>query len=147
MLAPDGQVPLLNDGYPVGAELIAALRPPLPPADPLVVLPDTGLVRAAAGSWRLLADVGAPCPEELPAHAHADTLSCLVQVGGVPLLVDTGTSTYAPGRGPQLREVHRGAQHSRDGRRRLDRGMGSVPGRPAGPGHRRRDLHRARRAC
>jgi uncharacterized heparinase superfamily protein len=62
-----------------------------------VVLPDTGLARASAGSWRLLADVGAPCPEELPAHAHADTLSCLVQVGGVPLLVDTGTSTYAPG--------------------------------------------------
>ena len=97
VLAADGRVPLLNDGYPVSVELIAALRPPLPPPDPLVVLPDTGLVRAAAGSWRLLADVGAPCPKELPAHAHADTLSCLVQVGGVPLLVDTGTSTYAPG--------------------------------------------------
>jgi uncharacterized heparinase superfamily protein len=97
VLAADGRVPLLNDGYPVGVELIAALRPPLPPPDPLVVLPDTGLVRAAAGNWRLLADVGAPCPEELPAHAHADTLSCLVQVGGVPLMVDTGTSTYAPG--------------------------------------------------
>ena len=97
VLAADGRVPLLNDGYPVSVELIAALRPPLPPPDPLVVLPDTGLVRAAAGNWRLLADVGAPCPEELPAHAHADTLGCLVQVGGVPLLVDTGTSTYAPG--------------------------------------------------
>jgi uncharacterized heparinase superfamily protein len=97
VLAPDGQVPLLNDGYPVNAELITALRLPLPPADRLLVLPDTGLVRAAAGSWRLLADVGAPCPEELPAHAHADTLTCLVQVGGIPLLVDTGTSTYAPG--------------------------------------------------
>ena len=60
-------------------------------------LPDTGLVRAAAGSWRLLADVGPPCPEELPAHAHADTLGCLVHVDGAPLLVDTGTSTYAPG--------------------------------------------------
>ena len=97
VLTPDGRVPLLNDGYPVGVELIAALRLPLPPPDPLLVLPDTGLVRAAAGSWRLLADVGAPCPDELPAHAHADTLNCLLQVGGVPLLVDTGTSTYAPG--------------------------------------------------
>ena len=95
--APDGQVPLLNDGYPVAPELVAALRPGLLPAEPLLVLPDTGLVRAAAGSWRLLADVGAPCPDELPAHAHADTLSCVVYVGGVPLLVDTGTSTYAPG--------------------------------------------------
>jgi len=97
VLAADGRVPLLNDGYPVSVELIAAVRPPLSPPDPLVVLPDTGLVRAWAGNWRLLADVGAPCPEELPAHAHADTLSCLVQVGGVPLIVDTGTSTYAPG--------------------------------------------------
>ncbi|MCW2909981.1 MAG: Heparinase family protein [Actinomycetia bacterium] len=97
VLAPDGQVPLLNDGYPVDPELVAALRPGLPPAEPLLVLPDSGLVRAAAGSWRLLADVGAPCPDELPAHAHADTLSCLVQVGGIPLLVDTGTSTYTPG--------------------------------------------------
>ena len=97
VLAPDGQVPLLNDGYPVNPELISALRPALPPADPLLILPDTGLIRAAAGSWRLLVDVGAPCPEELPAHAHADTLTCLVQVCGVPLLVDTGTSTYAPG--------------------------------------------------
>ena len=97
VLAPDGRVPLLNDGYPIHPELIAALRPTLPPVEPLLILPDTGVVRAAAGSWHLLADVGAPCPEELPAHAHADTLTCLVQVGGVPLLVDTGTSTYAPG--------------------------------------------------
>jgi uncharacterized heparinase superfamily protein len=97
VLAADGRVPLLNDGFPVSVELIAAVRPPLSPPDPLVVLPDTGLVRAWAGSWRLLADVGAPCPEELPAHAHADTLSCLVQVGGVPLIIETGTSTYAPG--------------------------------------------------
>ena len=47
--------------------------------------------------WHLLADVGAACPDELPAHAHADTFGCLLHVDGVPLLVDTGTSTYAPG--------------------------------------------------
>ena len=45
----------------------------------------------------MLADVGLPCPRELPAHAHADTLSFLVHLGTEPLLVDTGTSTYAPG--------------------------------------------------
>jgi len=116
VLLPDGQVPLLNDGYPVPAGLLAALRtgqaPAGPPADraalapgiaagaadgPLVVLPDTGLVRARMGSWCLLADVGPPCPGELPAHAHADTLGCLLHVDGMPLLVDTGTSTYVPG--------------------------------------------------
>ncbi len=45
----------------------------------------------------MLADIGAPCPDDLPAHAHADTLSCLVHVDGEPLLVDTGTSGYAAG--------------------------------------------------
>src|SRR6202042_2660845 len=32
VLTQDGEVPLLNDGYPVDPELIAALRPGLPPA-------------------------------------------------------------------------------------------------------------------
>jgi len=97
VLSPDGQVPLLNDGYPVSAELLAGLRPWPHSGEALLVLPDTGLVRAVAGGWHLLADVGPPCPGGLPAHAHADTLGCLVHVDGVPLLVDTGTSTYAPG--------------------------------------------------
>jgi uncharacterized heparinase superfamily protein len=97
VLAPGGVVPLLNDGFPIDAELLAVLRPDPRPDAALLVLPDSGLVRATAGSWRLLADVGLPCPGELPAHAHADTFSCLVHVDGAPLLVDTGTSTYAPG--------------------------------------------------
>ena len=97
VITPAGKVPLLNDGYPVSAAALAALRPQLPEGEPLRILPDTGLVLAAAGGWHLLADVGAPCPDELPAHAHADTFTCLVHVDGLPLLVDTGTSTYTPG--------------------------------------------------
>jgi uncharacterized heparinase superfamily protein len=97
VLTPAGEVPLLNDGFPVSHELLATLKPATPPAEPLVVLPDTGLVRATAGNWHLLADIGLPCPGNLPAHAHADTLACLVHVDSAPLLVDTGTSTYAPG--------------------------------------------------
>ncbi len=97
VLTPDGRVPLLNDGYPVDRELIAVLQPAPAPEGPLFVLPDTGLVRAAAGGWHLLADVGPPCPPSLPAHAHADTFGCLLHVDGVPLLIDTGTSTYEPG--------------------------------------------------
>jgi uncharacterized heparinase superfamily protein len=97
VISPTGAVPMLNDGYPVPAELLGALRPEPPAAGPLLTLPDTGLVRASVGGWHLLADVGAPCPDELPGHAHADTFSCVVHVDGMPLLVDTGTSTYAPG--------------------------------------------------
>jgi uncharacterized heparinase superfamily protein len=97
VLTPQGGVPILNDGFPVSRELLAGIAPIAPPAGALHVLPDTGLALATAGGWQLLADIGAPCPRELPAHAHADTLSCVVHVGGEPLLVDTGTSTYAPG--------------------------------------------------
>ena len=97
VLTPAGEVPLLNDGYPVSPTLLAGLRPAEPPTGTLHVLPDTGLARATAGDWHLLADIGLPCPRELPAHAHADTLSCLVHLGSEPLLIDTGTSTYAPG--------------------------------------------------
>jgi uncharacterized heparinase superfamily protein len=97
LLTPAGAVPLLNDGYPVPAAALAAVAPG--PASPgrLLVLADSGLIRAQAGGWHLLADVGPPCPEELPAHAHADTLGCVVHYGGQPLLADTGTSTYEPG--------------------------------------------------
>ena len=110
VLTPDGEVPLLNDGYPVGRELLAALRPGPAPDGALLVLPETGLVRAAVGGWHLLADVGPPCPRSLPAHAHADTFGCLVHVDKVPLLVDTGTSTYEPG--PARRHERSTAAHS-----------------------------------
>jgi len=110
VLTPDGQVPLLNDGYPVGPELLSALRPGPVPDGSLLVLPATGLVRAMAGDWHLLADVGPPCPPSLPAHAHADTFGCLVHVGKVPLLIDTGTSTYEPG--PVRRHERSTAAHS-----------------------------------
>jgi uncharacterized heparinase superfamily protein len=110
VLTPDGQVPLLNDGFPVGPEFLDALRPGPAPVDPLVVLPATGLVRATAGDWHLLADVGPPGPASLPAHAHADTLSCVVHVDHVPLLIDTGTSTYEPG--PVRRHERSTAAHN-----------------------------------
>jgi len=110
VLTPDGRIPMLNDGYPVDRELIAALRPGPIPETPLLVLPATGLVRAVAGGWHLLADVGPPCPPSLPAHAHADTFGCLLHVDEVPLLVDSGTSTYEPG--PVRRHERSTAAHS-----------------------------------
>ncbi|CAI7976890.1 Hepar_II_III_N domain-containing protein [Frankia sp. Hr75.2] len=75
-----------------------------------ILLADTGLVTMTAGPWHVLADVGVACPDDLPAHAHADTLSFLLWHGDVAVLVDTGTSTYD--RGP-TRDAERGsAAHS-----------------------------------
>lgn len=97
VLTPAGDVPLLNDGFPVDPDLLALLAAGPAPGGSLHLLPDTGVARIAVGGWHLLADVGPPCPRELPAHAHADTLSCVVHLDGRPLLIDTGTSTYEPG--------------------------------------------------
>jgi hypothetical protein len=58
---------------------------------------ESGLAVLTAGGWHLLADIGLPCPDDLPAHAHADTLGFLLWRDGQPLLVDTATSSYAPG--------------------------------------------------
>ncbi|MCK9921740.1 heparinase II/III family protein [Frankia sp. AgPm24] len=127
VLGPDGTVPLLNDGYPVSAALLRRLltppfphpepQPCAPPSGPVpvtapvattnppatraearaVLLAESGLAVLTAGDWHLLADVGLPCPDSLPAHAHADTLAFLLWLDAEPILVDPGTSTYTPG--------------------------------------------------
>lgn len=101
MLLPDGDVPLFNDCTRVGPELLALLDPaPAPPGEQrLTVLQPSGyaVVRTANGRIHLVADIGPPCPPELPAHAQADCLSFELSVDGKRLVVDTGTSTYRPG--------------------------------------------------
>lgn len=114
VLSPDGAVPLLNDGYPVPTTAVTVLCPSHSGEEPepdrikgsddvreqgvgLTLLPASGLAVLRADRWRVLADIGLPCPDDLPAHAHADTLSFLLWHDGWPLLVEAGTSTYALG--------------------------------------------------
>ncbi len=115
VLGPDGNVPLLGDGYPVPAEVVNDLLPAATAAGRRApaaagaatgsrLLADTGLAVLRAGRWQLLADVGPPCPDTLPAHAHADTLAFLLWWDGTPVIVDTATSTYEPG---PVRDVER----------------------------------------
>src|ERR1700753_4160796 len=94
VLSPPGDVPLLHDGCAVGNRMLPLLSPERAPAGALCLLPATGLARAVVGGWHLLADIGLPCPRDLPAHAHADTLSCVAFADREPLLIDTGTSSY-----------------------------------------------------
>jgi len=98
MLLPDGNVPLFNDCVLVGLDRIAALEPTPRPVERLTVLQPSGYVVACPGPRiHLVADVGPPCPPELPAHAHADCLSFELCVDGKRVVVNSGTSTYAPG--------------------------------------------------
>lgn len=112
MLMPDGDVPLFNDCVPVGAQRIRLLRPERPPWRRLTVLEGSGyVVMRPDDRSQLVADVGPPCPRDLPAHAHADCLSFELAVDGQRVVVDTGTSTYQGG-GRRRHERSTGAHNT-----------------------------------
>ena len=97
MRRPDGRVPSVNDTFAVSPAAIDGLVP-IPDHARLTSLAASGYVVARPGPrLHLVADVGDPCPPELPGHAHADTLSFELCVDGTPTIVDVGTSTYDAG--------------------------------------------------
>lgn len=102
----DGDIAFFNDAaFGIASDAAAledyANRLGLPPAAAcgpgLVHLPDSGFLRWEVGPMLLLADLGSVGPDDQPGHAHAGTLSFELSVGRNRLLVNTGTSTYAPG--------------------------------------------------
>lgn len=98
MLLPDGDVPLFNDCVLVGPARASLLRPGPAAQDRLTVLGESGYVILRPDeSVHLVADVGDPCPPDLPAHAQADCLSFELAVNGARYVVDSGTSTYEHG--------------------------------------------------
>lgn len=99
LVLPDGDIALLGDSAPIGTQRLAALDLPPASASRLVVLAESGYVvaRPTPGTM-LIADVGAPCPPELPAHGQAGCLGFVLSVGGQRVVVDTGTSTYVGNR-------------------------------------------------
>lgn len=98
MLMPDGDVPLFNDCVLVGRDRVKRLRPGPGPTSALTVLEASGyVVMRPDDNLHIVADVGDPCPPDLPAHAHADCLSFELSVGEERIVVDSGTSTYEAG--------------------------------------------------
>jgi uncharacterized heparinase superfamily protein len=98
MVGADGEVALCNDAIPVGPRRLATLDPTPPPEEPVTVLAESGYVVVRPDEHtQLILDVGDPCPDDLPAHAHADCLSFELWVGDERWVVDTGTSTYEAG--------------------------------------------------
>ncbi len=86
VMAP-GTLAQFNDGTADG--------PTVPPEGPvLTALPEAGYWRLQAGAARLVVDCGPCCPDDLPAHAHADTLSFEFFDGNDPLVVNCGTYAY-----------------------------------------------------
>jgi uncharacterized heparinase superfamily protein len=96
LVHPDGQIPLFNDSVlgeaPDPSQLIG---PSTEPAG--ACLPCTGYAMLRAGEGMLIADCGAPGPDDLPAHVHADALSFELSVGHQRVLVDGGVFDYTAG--------------------------------------------------
>ena len=102
MRHPDGGLPLFNDcvlsGDPQPAELLAYSARVLeeePAAGGTVALSTSGYYVLERGAGRAIVDCGAVGPDELPAHAHADTLSFELSWAGRRVVVDGGTAGYA----------------------------------------------------
>ena len=62
-----------------------------------IFLPDTGYYGYRQAGDSLIIDCGPVGPDYQPGHAHCDTLSYELHVGGVPIVVDSGTFDYEPG--------------------------------------------------
>jgi uncharacterized heparinase superfamily protein len=107
MSHPDGSPALFNDCAegiaPTLAELVdyaARLGFSVPrraPGDDVVVLPASGYVRVDRDGAVALLDVAALGPDYIPGHAHADTLSFELSLGGQRVIVNGGTSEYGDG--------------------------------------------------
>ena len=106
MTHPDGEIALFNDaafGIAPRHEAFAAYADrlgvlyPTPTRVPLVHLRASGYVRVSSGAAVALLDVAPVGPDYLPGHAHADTLSFELSVGGRRFIVNGGTSEYGTG--------------------------------------------------
>jgi uncharacterized heparinase superfamily protein len=105
MTHPDGKIALFNDaafGIAAGPAELAAyagrLGISLPARAPagLVKLSNSGYYRASCGPLTLFVDAAPLGPDYQPGHGHADTLTFELSCHDGRLIVDSGTSTYAP---------------------------------------------------
>jgi Heparinase II/III-like protein len=111
----DRRFPWLNDAAPNAmpqtsrifalAEAAGVITTPVG-TEGTVILPSTGWTIVRSASSELLFEHGPIGPREQPGHGHADSLSYELIWRGVPLVVDTGVSTYDIG---TVREFERSA--------------------------------------
>jgi uncharacterized heparinase superfamily protein len=104
VLHPDGQIPYFNDAAfgiaasPAQLFAYAASRGlSLPSPERGILLQPSGYAVLSSPPLHLIFDCGRVGPDYLPGHAHADTLSFELSVGGDRVVTNSGTSSYAPG--------------------------------------------------
>lgn len=83
--------------------LLGVPRSPLSPPPPdgrgeSTALKESGyFVLRSGNDAAMILDCGPVCPEYLPPHAHADTLSYELWIGGLPMISDSGVYEYTAG--------------------------------------------------
>lgn len=101
---PDGEIAFFNDSAfgmaPTPRELFAyaarlGLKVPAAPGTLSAARPHFGLWAFVAAETRLIMNAGEIGPDYLPGHAHCDTLSYELSVGGRRVAVNAGTYAYA----------------------------------------------------
>ena len=103
----DGALGLFNDGeINTDKHLNEILKYRGSVEKPAHLLEDTGYARLERKKTLLMMDAGKCCPDELPAHAHADTLSFELCVNKERIFVNQGTYLYQH----KLRNILRGTK-------------------------------------
>jgi hypothetical protein len=103
----NGKIPLLNDAAPGIAPSTEQLNQyavnlkiieqgDIDRQNPSRLL-ESGYRCFKNGVYECVLDVGQIGPTYQPGHAHADTFNFVLNVHNVPIIVDTGVSTYNPG--------------------------------------------------
>lgn len=92
-----GNIPMVNDaayGIAMSSEQLfdyaASLNIPINEK----ALSDSGYRKVENETYELFIDIGNVKPSYQPGHAHSDTFSFELHAKGIPIVVDTGTSTY-----------------------------------------------------
>jgi hypothetical protein len=102
----DGSYPWLNDAAPDGMPSLSLIRhlsriaevvPAGGPPPSLIELPDTGWTILREDNHELLFEHGIIGPRHQPGHGHADALSFELVWDGMPVVSDTGVTTYEIG--------------------------------------------------
>lgn len=93
----DGTIPMLNDSAngiaPSSLQLFAYARQ-LGLKWEALPLKECGFRRFLSDHFDIVLDVGNITASYQPGHSHADTLNYELRIDGVPVVVDTGISTY-----------------------------------------------------
>ena len=109
ILQPDGNIPLLNDsafGIAANPQTLLAIGNTLfgqfwaDSKQASFALDSSGyyVMRDKSGEKYLIVDCGKICPDYLPPHAHADTLSYELSLGNERIIIDSGVYEYASGK-------------------------------------------------